>query len=127
MIVAENVTIDLTPIRRYTGTLIPDNPIELKLVELYRYEVNETNDPIEIFTAILLNKIYKDDKDHKYNEISHFYPEKEYIFKVCKFLSIITHIILNKIGPDFLDIVYSKTIRDDDKYEVEFKITKHKD
>lgn len=125
MIVTDTVEINLTSIKKFTKRIIPNDDIELRLIELYRYIVNEDNDPIVSFTSMVLSAIYKDNKLHAYEEITHFYKEKEYILLVNKFISYIEHIILNSIEPDFIDIVFSKYITNSDTIIAEFKISRY--
>jgi hypothetical protein len=128
MIIEETLVVDLTRLKPLAGKLIPGVLLELRLIELYRLHHTDETEPIGIFTNEVLKHVYNDDVNRHYDEIVHFYRERDYINIVFGFINTLEYILLNKTPPDVADIVFdSYKVNTDIKLEVVFKIFKFKD
>lgn len=124
------IDVDLTKIKKLSGELIPDTPIELRLIELYSY--NNRTDIFNSFATIVLQDIYMftDIKD-PIKHITKFFKYKVFLSIVNKFINYIEILVLKEIKDDkinILNITYDSVIIDtlgiQDMFVVRFKIDK---
>jgi len=119
----KHLELDLSKLQQHAGKLMPGVDLEHKLVELYKL-VYFNEEPLEPFTQFVLSTIYQDfDQNikHEYDEILIYYKEKYFITVVFEFLSLIEHIVLNKIDEiDIINLYFSKWI-DKKSYKVLFE------
>lgn len=128
MIKHEDLVIDLSKIVKLTGMLFPDEPYELRLVELFKLYYNDDNEPIGIFTNELLKRIYNDNVDRGYDEITNFYKEKDYISTVFGFLNTLEYILLNRTHPDVTNIEFTRwEIKTDTVLVAIFKVSTYEE
>lgn len=125
--VEDKIVLDMTKFKNFSGKLVSDQPLELKLIEYYRLLSNEDNDPFILFTSYILKYLYQDQEEHKYDEIVTFFKESYYVNVVMYFLDMLEIYILNKVGPDCIDIKFNKYIENGDILKVEFTIIKKED
>ena len=113
--------------RVVAGKLLPGNLIEMRLIELFRLYYTDENEPVVIFTKELLKVIYNDDVDRNYDEIIHFYKERDYVSIVFGFLNMLEHLLLNSSTPNVVNIVF-KGYKSNTETDVDviFLITKYK-
>lgn len=104
----KELIVNLARFESFAGKLIPDTPVELRLIELYRMIQTEDNSPIEIFTKEFLNYLFKDTIEHKYGEISIFYKEKRYVHIIQTFLHKLEIYLLHHCPPNIHDIVFKE-------------------
>lgn len=118
------LTVDLTPFRKITGNIIPNNPIELKMVEMYSSVVTMDKNTVREFTNYITGMAYKKTGvEYDYAEINTFYNLNNYQNIILRFYSLLTHYISSKVvDPNFNQISFSRVISDDEKYLVEFRV-----
>ncbi len=128
MIIEEPLVVDLTRLKLLTGKLIPGVLLELRLIELFRLHNTDEDEPIAVFTNEVLKHIYNDNIDRHYDEIVHFYRERDYINIVFGFLNTLEYILLNKTSPNVINIVFDKYQTNTNiKLEVVFKVFKYEE
>jgi hypothetical protein len=126
MLIEEDLVIDLTRMRTIAGKLIPNNLLELRLIELFRLYYTDENEPIVLFTKEVLKVIYNDDVDRPYDEIVNFYREREYVSIVFGFLNTLEHILLNSTTPNIVNMTFKGYISNTEtKLEVVFNLIKY--
>lgn len=97
------VELNVEVLKKYC-TLIPDEYIELELIPMFKlYYFKENEEPIVPFTNIVLKKLYNDNLDRDYWEISTFYKETQYLTTVMNFLSRIEILLLSKINKPIIN------------------------
>ena len=125
--------IDLSNLQKHTGKLIPGVDVEMRLVELFKlFYFND--EPLESFTQYLLGHVYADQElnvIHTYDEVLDFYKEKFYLSVVFEFISLVEHLVLNKINDiDIINISFKNWVDKTNyiakfEYEVVDEILKH--
>lgn len=119
------VDIDLSVLLKKEPKLIPDNLVELKMIEFYKLYQTEENSIFNLFTKYLLKILYKDEEDHDINDIYMFYKDSFYNHVIMEFNNLIDLKLYldtkeyNPINIEY-DSILSKT---EDKLLVRFKIT----
>ena len=117
------VTVDLTELLPKVGQLLDGNKVELKLIEYYKYLHNENDSPLKLFNKYISSFYYKDEIVRPESDVYFYIKDKMYINKVMNFLDSIYLILIDHVNPEFVDIVFSKFItNDDNKLIVEFKV-----
>ena len=115
--------IDLTSLYQVSDKLIHDQPVELKLIEFYRYLHNEETSVYTLFTKWLLGKIYNKEVDKDYDEITFFYKERSYITVIENFNFKLEQLLFKYIDIDFIDIKFNKFIKiSKEEIKVRFEI-----
>lgn len=128
MFIEESLVVDLTRLKPLAGKLIPGVLLELRLIELFQLHHTDDDEPIDVFTNEVLKRIYNDDKDRHYDEIIHFYRERDYINIVFGFINTLEYILLNKVAPDVVNIKFDRYEKNNDiELVVVFKIYKYKE
>lgn len=119
-----SLDVDLSKLLKIQPRIFPDELVELKMIEYYRYYQDETNNIYNLFTKYILNRIYRDELDHDVNEIFNFYKPNAYNNIIIDFnnkLDLILTLQLKLI--DFVNIEFNSTLeRTEDKLLVRFNL-----
>lgn len=102
----ERILVDLSLLTKIFGRILPDTDTEIELIKLYKKPYLGSNSMVDKFTSIVLKRIYKDDEDRHFSDISTFYSVKDYLTKVNILLANMTIFINNTIGPDYTSVEF---------------------
>ena len=115
--------VDLTPLRKLTNKIDPNEPVELKIIEHYSYYVTNEINTIESFTNYLLSQRYFKVDSYPYNELRTFYNTKRYLNIVLKFIGFIDYLVMKEIGCMFENVKFSKVLEDNEKLLIEMEVS----
>lgn len=104
----KELCLNLNRFEKYANRLIPDYPIELKLIELYRLVENEDNSIYNDFTVLVLQYLFKDTVVRPFSDITIFYKEKRYVNIVQSFIDKLTIYLLHHCDPKVNNIVFKE-------------------
>lgn len=119
------VTVDLSRLLKLTRRLIPDDPIELKLIEFYSNIVDRDNkSTIEEFTNHILGVMFYQKGDYDFEEIRNFFKPGVYLTIVEKFISYIDLLVIKECGIRYDTIKFNSYVSNtEESLIVNFKIT----
>lgn len=117
------IVVDLTQMKRLAGLLIQNDPVELKIIELYSSDVYVgEQSTMELFFDYLLSTKYGRIDKYPYAELEHFFNTKRVLTTYHRFIVALEHLLMLKVGIRYERITYSKIISSDDRLLVEFKV-----
>lgn len=121
----EEITIDLSSLKKVSGRILAGNDVEFKIVEFYKYIQTDEEDGFTKFCNYILKELYLDSKQRDYTEILYFITEKQLFHNYYTFLGFMEVMIFNKIEPDFINIEFISWIENtEDKKICKFRIHK---
>jgi len=115
-----DINIDLTKFKNICGKLIPNNPIELLLVEHYQLHVDKECNTLGVVNEKIANALFEG-TNKTYSDIMVFYREKTYITHIVRYKSILDHMILKEVTPYVKNIKFNKVVTNE-PYVVNFKL-----
>jgi len=115
--------IDLTELKQYTNKLDPYTPLELAIINFYRYTVTNNYNMLDKINEYIARWLTKEKvKPVGYAEVMIFFSDRKYNNVINTFISKLEYIIFKNIDPYFKDIVYDSVVSSTDKLIVRFKI-----
>ena len=123
-LVSTNLDVNLSVLLKTEPKLFPDELVELKMIEFYRYYQDEENNIYKLFTKYLLNRIYRDEIDHDVNDIFNFYKCSMYNNIIIEFNNKLDLILTLKSKMiDFINIEFNSYLeKAEDKLLVRFNL-----
>jgi len=110
----EILFIENTILEKLGNKLLPNNNIELKMLEQYKLERYDVN-LYDVVGKIIVAHYYGDEEVYGSNKLDSFFKESTFLTIITMFIETIDIVLLNRVSNiDFENIVYER--HDDEGY-----------